>query len=86
MNKYTIPAFQEKKWFHVQQSTPKNWATAEFSSTILTELLHTTEFSSTTVFSYTPENSYTTEFTSTTEFMSTEYFFQIYGYVFQNLT
>jgi hypothetical protein len=51
-------------------STPENWATTEFSSTIFTELLHTTELLSTTVFSYTPENSYTTEFTST------EYFFQ----------
>ena len=61
-------------------STPENWATTEFLSTIFTELLHTTEFLSTTVFSYTPENS------NTTEFMSTEYFFQIYGYTFQNLT
>ena len=53
-------------------STPENWATTEFLSTIFTELLHTTEFSSTTLY--------------TTEFMSTEYFFQIYGYTFQNLT
>ena len=60
--------------------TPEIWAITEFSCTIFTEFLHTTEFSSTTVFSYKPENSYTTEFTST------EYFFQIYGYTFQNLT
>ena len=56
-------------------ASPENWATTEFSSTIFTELLHTTEFSSTTVFSYTPENLYTVEFTSTTEFMSKEYIF-----------
>ena len=54
-------------WLHVQQSTPENWDTTEFLSTIFTELLHTTEFL------YTPENVYTTEFTSTTEFMSTEF-------------
>ena len=71
---------------HEQLSTPENWATTEFLSTVFTELLHTTEFLSTTVFSYAPENLYTTEFMSTGEFTSTEYFFQIYGYTFQNLT
>jgi hypothetical protein len=61
-----------KKRLHVQWSTPENWATTEFLSTIFSELLHTAEFSSTTVYLYTPENSSTTEFTSTTEFMSTD--------------
>ena len=54
---------------HVYQSTPEKWTTTEFSSTVFSELLHTTEFSSTSVFSATPE------IWSTTEFMSTEYIF-----------
>ena len=54
-------------------STPEKWTTTEFSSTVFSELLHTTEFSSTSVFLATPEIWSTPEFSSTTEFMSTEY-------------
>ena len=54
---------------------PEKWTTTEFSSTVFSELLHTTEFSSTNVFSATPEIWSTPELSSTTEFMSTEYIF-----------
>ena len=42
---------------------PEKWTTTEFSSTVFSELLHTTE------------NWSTPEFTSTTEFMSIEHIF-----------
>ena len=54
---------------------PKKRTTTEFSSTVFSELLHTTEFLSTSVFSAIPVIWSTPEFLSTTDLLSTEYIF-----------